>query len=971
MSTAGALSPNRRHAQRLNALLGIAALAVMVLVTYLIWSGYQEAIQGARTTTRNYAGILEARLDATLRRADAILLELRGTVPIAALSKQAVPRYAREIDASLDVKMVRFTEVAGLRLFDANGDMLYTSDSERTPRTNISDRETFRQLRDGQRAGLVFAKAEMSRATGRPSMAMVRALRDDQGIFRGTVVAVIELDYLKKLFQSLEIGPNGYMNFVRSDDFRMVLRQPPLAHWLNRALPAGTPVRDAISAGNERATLEFPSARTGIEVIASYRMLEPYPFYVVAALGREDVLAGWRGRAQAVGVAGLLLLGLLGGLLIRHRRAEAREARVLADMAESEERFRTLFEQAAVGVALTESATSRVIRINRKFAEFLGYSQAEMLQHTHRSVTHPDDVPLSVAYRQRLNAGELSEFSQEKRYIRKDGSVVWGHVTVSAIRKADGSFDRHVVVVTDINERKRAEEALRDSRDAYQDILATGLDGFLLLDTDGRLIEVNATYLRQSGYSREELLGKRIADLDYKSGAAIARHMRRIMETGGDQFETIHRRKDGSMWHVEISTNYRAARGGQFFAFLRDITERKRQEAELIAARQAAESASLAKTRFLAAASHDLRQPIQAINLFLDALNRTRRSEDQKEISGYLSMAVRSLGDLLSGLLDISKLDAGIVEPRLELTDAENVLRRIEAEFAPLAPEKNLHFRLVSRRKGLALRTDPELLLRILRNIVGNAVKYTERGGILVGTRQRGDRGVIQVWDTGVGVAQEHMSQIFEEYFQISNPERDKKKGLGLGLAIVRRLAGLIAAEVSCRSRLGRGTVFEISLPLAQGPLSVYKSPIPQMFEDRDDLSGFAGRRIVVIDDDVLVAKSIEKSLGALGMAVTAFNDGDDALASSDIADADFYISDFRLPGRLDGVQLLNAIQQRSARPINAVLLTGDILPNQMDLSASSNWDVLFKPVNLSKLLAMMAETTGGWRRPERRKRQA
>jgi len=223
-----------------------------------------------------------------------------------------------------------------------------------------------------------------------------------------------------------------------------------------------------------------------------------------------------------------------------------------------------------------------------------------------------------VAYRQRLNAGELSEFSQEKRYIRKDGSVVWGHVTVSAIRKADGSFDRHVVVVTDINERKRAEEALRDSRDAYQDILATGLDGFLLLDTDGRLIEVNATYLRQSGYSREELLGKRIADLDYKSGAAIARHMRRIMETGGDQFETIHRRKDGSMWHVEISTNYRAARGGQFFAFLRDITERKRQEAELIAARQAAESASLAKTRFLAAASHDLRQPIQAINLFLD-----------------------------------------------------------------------------------------------------------------------------------------------------------------------------------------------------------------------------------------------------------------------------------------------------------------------------------------------------------------
>ena len=841
MSPAGTLSTGRRHRRTLLVPLGIAALVVTVLISYLIWSGYREAVLGAGTTTRNYAAILEARLDATLRRADAILLEQVRTVPVAALGKQAVPRYAREIDAALDSHMAHFSELAGLRIFDADGDMLYTSAGASTPRTHISDRDYFLQLRDDPRAGLAFSEVAISRATGRPSMAVAGALRDGQGVFRGMVSAVIELDHFRKLFQSLEIGPRGFVNVVRSDNFRMVLRHPQLAGEFNRALPPGAAMRKSVSAGNRQATLEFTSVRSGVDGIASYRVLERYPFYVVAALGREDVLAGWRSRTQTVGVAGLLLLGLLGALLARHWGAEAREARVAADLAESEERFRTLFEQAAVGVGLVESATSRIIRVNRKFANFLGYNQAELLRQTFQGCTHPDDLPLTAGYRELFKAGEVCEFSVEKRYIRKDGSIVWGHLTVSPIRKADGGFDNHVAVVT-------------------------------------------------------------------------------------------------------------------------DVTGRKRQDAELIAARQAAESASLAKTRFLAAASHDLRQPIQAINLFLDALNRTKRSEDQKEISGYLSMAVRSLGELLSGLLDISKLEAGIVEPHLELTDTENVLRRIEAEFAPMAPEKNLRFKRFARHGGLALHTDPDLLLRILRNIVGNAVKYTEQGGILVGARRRGDHGVIQVWDTGIGVAPEHMSQIFEEYVQIGNPERDKTKGLGLGLAIVRRLAKLIDGEIHCRSRLGRGTVFEISLPLAHGPLNGDESPVPRVSVDSEDPSDLTGRRIVVIEDDVLVAKAIEQSLGALGMAVTAFKDAEDALASLGIADADFYISDLRLPGRFDGVQLLNAIQQRSARPISAVLLTGDTSPNQIDLSACSDWNVLFKPVDLSKLLSMMIDTSGHFR---------
>ena len=972
MSAIRPVSTQRRDGSRLVGLLGLAVLAVTALMGYLIWSGYQEAVRGAEITTRNYAAILEARLDATLRRADAILLERVRTIPAAALSKRAVPRYAGEIDAMLDSHMARFDELAGLRIFDVDGDRLYTSGRAITPLSNVADLDYFHRLRDDPQASLVFSEVAASRATGRMSMAVARALRDDRGAFRGVVAAAIEIDYFKALFQALEIGPQGFVSLMRSDNFRTVLRHPMPSGWFNRVLPAGTAVREALSAGNKRATLEFTSARTGVDVIGSYRALESYPFLVVAAVGREDVLAGWRTRTQVVGVAGLLLLGLLVGLMIRHRGAEAREARVTAGLVESEERFRTLFEQAAVGVTLTESATGRFVRVNRKFADFLGYSHAEMLQQTLRSITHPDDLTLNVAYRERLRAGELPEFSMEKRYIRKDGSVVWGLVTVSPIRKPDGSFEHQVAVVTDIDQRRRAQEALHDSEARYRRLTELSSDWYWEEDANYRCTETSVSALKQLGLDAAKRIGKTRWEIPSVgvSEAHWAAHRadldaRRTFR--GFELGRINRRGElvwGSISGAPIFDAQGNFRG--YGGVGTDITERKRQEAELIAARQAAENASLAKTRFLAAASHDLRQPIQAINLFLEALNRSSLSEGQKEISAYLSLAVHSLGELLGGLLDISKLDAGIVAPHLAPTNTEAVLRRIEAEFAPVVPENNLHFRLVPRRQDLALRTDPDLLLRILRNIVGNAVKYTEHGGILVGARRRGDRGVIQVWDTGPGIASQHLSHIFEEYFQIGNPQRDKTKGLGLGLAIVRRLAKLIGAEVHCRSRLGRGTVFEISLPLATEPSN--GSPYPHVALDPEDASGFTGRRIVVIEDDVLVAKAIEQSLGALGMTVTAFNDAQDALGSLEIADADFYISDFRLPGGIDGVQLLDAIQRRSARPISAVLLTGDTSPNQIDLSTASNWNVLFKPVDLSKLLSVMIETAGESRRPENRK---
>ncbi|CAG0980491.1 two-component system, sensor histidine kinase [Rhodocyclaceae bacterium] len=376
---------------------------------------------------------------------------------------------------------------------------------------------------------------------------------------------------------------------------------------------------------------------------------------------------------------------------------------------------------------------------------------------------------------------------------------------------------------------------------------------------------------------------------------------------------------------------------------------------KLQAAKEAAETATVSKSRFLAAASHDLRQPIQAINLFNDALAKTPLNEDQKRISHYLGQSTRSLGDLLDALLDISKLDAGAITPTLETIDIYALFGSIDAEFAALAAAKALKFRLHFPPGEMALYTDGKLLQSLLRNLVGNAIKYTQRGGVLVGIRRSGDQAVIQVWDTGIGIAPESIGRIYDEYFQIHNPERNRAKGLGLGLAIAKRLARLLGSDIACRSRPGRGSLFEFRLPLvardaATGDAGDEATPAPA--------ASPAGRHVVVVEDDEMVAQALTLSLGTFGLSATAYGSGEQALADPRARDAYAYISDFQLPG-MNGVQFLEAVQQRTAGPIRAVVLTGDTSPERLEV-AHPTWKHLFKPIDLAKLLAAIEDQASG-----------
>lgn len=374
---------------------------------------------------------------------------------------------------------------------------------------------------------------------------------------------------------------------------------------------------------------------------------------------------------------------------------------------------------------------------------------------------------------------------------------------------------------------------------------------------------------------------------------------------------------------------------------------------ELKLAQEEATRLNQVKSEFLAAASHDLRQPLQAINLFNSVLKGTGLNEEQQRLSHYLSLSLTSLGDLLNALLDISKLDAGRIKPMPDTINVEALFGQIDAEFSSLAMSKGLRFKLYFPLRRLAVFTDAKLLLSMLNNLIGNALKYTDEGGILVGIRRRGGRAVIQIWDTGIGISDENSRKIYDEYFQIGNQARDRAKGLGLGLSIVKRLAKLLGTEVVCRSRRGRGSVFEFSLPLAEEIVPAVTSlALPAVSELASESCWF-GRHVVVVEDDALLASAVEIALRAKGITVSSYPSAELALASADIAEADIYLSDFRLPG-MDGVEMLKNIQQQLSRPIKAVILTGETLPERIKMAESSGWTVLFKPVDFPPLMAAL-----------------
>ncbi|MCB1889272.1 MAG: HAMP domain-containing protein [Rhodocyclaceae bacterium] len=414
----------------------------------------------------------------------------------------------------------------------------------------------------------------------------------------------------------------------------------------------------------------------------------------------------------------------------------------------------------------------------------------------------------------------------------------------------------------------------------------------------------------------------------------------------GDFAERVPETGGGSLARLATGVNDMASRLQEAYRTMENRVDEATEE--LRNRTDDAERANLAKSRFLAAASHDLRQPMHALVLFISELSSLEHPPRTSRLVRQIAASAEAMETLLDSLLDISKLDAGVLQPEIRAFPLLQVLRRIQDDFTQLASDKGLRLRV--RPSEAWTRSDPVLLERVLANLVANAIRYTPMGTVAVHCRRDTAGWRVEVRDSGIGIPKEAQEQIFQEFVQLDNPERARHKGLGLGLAIVRRLTDLLDHPLSLRSAHGRGSVFSLRLPRAE-PVELAPG------EERGRLPGsLEGLILAVVDDDELALAGIVSLLTSWGCEVVSGENLERlrmALALGGRA-PQAIISDYRLRGPHDGIDVVHLVRRRYGAELPAMIVTGDTGPETLQLAQHEGIALLHKPVRPAKLRALL-----------------
>jgi len=405
-----------------------------------------------------------------------------------------------------------------------------------------------------------------------------------------------------------------------------------------------------------------------------------------------------------------------------------------------------------------------------------------------------------------------------------------------------------------------------------------------------------------------------------------------------------YRSLNGQVYEVRQS---KIEQGGRVITYT-NISDLIKREQALEKARKDAEQANAAKTRFLAAASHDLRQPIHALGLFFAALSDRVYTPETALVISQIDDSIAAISSMLNALLDVSKLDAGVVKPNIESFELTELFSRLQVEFQPIAIEK--HNELHIRPTSTTVNTDPSMLDRILRNLIGNAIRYTKNGRILVAARPRGQNIEIRVMDTGSGIPEHQLEEIFVEFHQLQNPARDRRQGLGLGLSIVKRLAKLLHHPIKVSSRLGVGSCFSITLPSVQVTAET-KTDQSNVITVNPSYS-LESCQLLVLDDDPNILEGMNTLLTRWGCQVISASTPDEAneKLARNTQRLDVLIIDYRLADNVSGITAAKDLQNQLGYAVSVLIITGDTAPERLREADTSGFPLLHKPVQPAKL---------------------
>jgi len=572
-----------------------------------------------------------------------------------------------------------------------------------------------------------------------------------------------------------------------------------------------------------------------------------------------------------------------------------------------------------------------------------------------------NDTPL-LADAGMVLAGEVPP----NREVEADNGA-WYTRRILPYRTEDARVAGVVITFADISERKTAEQAIEAARSYSDSIINTIRQPLVVLDDELCVISASRSFYSTFSVEPEQTVGRQLDAIDEGrlDIAALRGYLDRLRNGAGviqDHEIEVELAPRGmrSLLVSALEIRDEPLTTRKILLAIEDITERKHVAEALEAAKRQADHANLGKSRFLAAASHDLRQPLQTISLLHEMLAKKLKDEATLGLVGRLDEAVSTMSSMLDTLLDINQLEAGIVRREMVGFPINAVLEQLRTQFAFHAAARHLGWRVVP--SSLSVHSDPRLLEQMIRNLLSNAVKYTSEGKILLGCRRRGDKARIEVWDTGIGIPEEELEAIFGEFHQLDNPARERSKGLGLGLAIVERLAELLGHAIDVRSRPGKGSVFAVEVPLGQDA-SQWR---PRLDRSEVEESANQSGAILVVEDDPSVRDMLALLLEAEGYRTTTAEDGRTALelAARGAIRPDLVVADHNLPRGLNGLQVVAGLREALGHQIPAVILTGDISTDTLREISQGGHLHVNKPVKAKELMSLIQRCLAEPRRP-------
>jgi PAS domain S-box-containing protein len=645
-----------------------------------------------------------------------------------------------------------------------------------------------------------------------------------------------------------------------------------------------------------------------------------------------------------------------------------REMRFIANrtaaLEASDQRSRQLFDDAPIGMAVVAIDNEKFKQVNGRFADMVGYSEQELMNRTPLELTHPDDLAETERLVKEMLHG-TERCCVEKRYVRKSGDILWATRTACIIRDKDGKPRDFLIMVEDITERKRAEEAVREGQrklkaalETNQLIMDNSQDVICTIDDNGRFVTINEASEALWGFSPDELIGRRYMELVHPDDhPATEKAAADIFETGRlADFVNRYIRKDGSVVSVLWSASWSASKK-MLFCVAHDVTERARIEAALRDAKEEADRANSEKSEFLSRMSHELRTPLNAILGFGQLLERQNPTAHQKARVDHIMSAGRHLLNLINEVLDISRIEAGHLQLSVEPVAVADVLGEALDLLRPLASDRAMQLVIDAQfNEDLFVLADRQRLKQVLLNLLTNAVKYTAVAGhVTVSVQHSGPTTTrIVVTDTGPGIATEKLARLFTPFDRLG-AEQSCVEGTGLGLALCQRLMHAMAGDIGVKSRVGEGSAFWIEVPAVDSPLKT----LPRNRTQPVDFAATTGAgKILYIEDNLSNLTLVKEMLAEHpGIELLTAMQGGLGLDLARQHSPDLILLDLHLPD-LRGHEVLARLRQdKVTRDIPVVVISADATARQIQrLMAAGARNYLTKPLDIGEFFRVIDE---------------